>query len=48
MMQGGKQLMQKSLIRKGLVIGIILLFAGASVVSSIGGNIVNKNRIKSF
>ena len=31
--------MQKSLIRKGLVVGIILLFVGASVVPGMSGNI---------
>ena len=31
MMQGGKQFMHKSLVKKGLVFGIIVLFIGASV-----------------
>jgi len=36
--------MQKSLVRKGLVFGIICLFVGASILPSIGGNIVEKHR----
>ena len=39
---GRKQFMQKSLVRKGLVLGIIVLFVGASVVPSITGTIVEK------
>ncbi len=35
--------MKNSIFKKGLVIGIILLFVGASVVPSIGGNVENKN-----
>jgi len=35
--------MQKSLARKGLVLGIIVLFVGASVIPSIGGDIVVPN-----
>jgi hypothetical protein len=31
--------MQKSLVREGLVFGIIVLFVGASVVPSISGNV---------
>jgi hypothetical protein len=34
--------MQTSLVRKGLVIGIIVLFVGVGVVPSISGNIVEK------
>jgi hypothetical protein len=31
---GGKQFMQKSLVRKGMVLGIIILFIGAGIVQS--------------
>ena len=34
--------MQKSLVRKGLVLGIIVLFVGASVIPSMGGTIVER------
>ena len=43
--QGGKQFMQKSLFRKGLVLGIIVLFVGASVVPSITANIIDDENI---
>ena len=38
--------MQKRLIRKGLVLGIILLFVGASVIPSISGNSSKINVVK--
>ena len=38
--------MQKSLVRKGLILGIIILFIGASVVPSISGSI--KDDTKTF
>jgi len=34
--------MQKNMVRKGLVLGIIMLFFGASVVPSMGGTIAEK------
>jgi len=38
--------MQKSLVRKGLVIGIIVLFVGAGVIPSMGGTVVEKTSKK--
>ena len=35
---------KKYVFRKGLVIGIIILFVGASVVPSISGNVEGKNK----
>jgi len=35
--------MKKSLVRKGLVVGIIVLFVGASVIPSMGGAVVEKH-----
>jgi hypothetical protein len=45
--QGGKQVMQKSLVRKGLVLGIILLFVGATAVPNIPSLKIGKNYIDS-
>ena len=35
--------MQKSIFRKGMVLGIILLFVGAGILPSIGGTIIEKH-----
>jgi len=40
---GRKQVMQKSIVRKGLVLGIILLFVGAGATPIIGVNLASKN-----
>ena len=40
--EGGKN-MQNRLVRKGLVLGIIVLFVGASVIPSMGGTIVERH-----
>ena len=37
--------MKKSIVRKGLVLGIIVLFVGASVVPGIGGKQENKDNM---
>ena len=37
--------MQKSLVKKGLVIGIMVLFVGSSVVPSITANIIDDENI---
>ena len=39
--------MQNSLVRKGLVLGIIILFVGAGVFPSISGNTKNMNEPRS-
>lgn len=40
--------MKKSLFRKGLVLGIIVLFVGASIIPSIGGSCSKKNNDKNI
>jgi len=38
--------MQKSLVRKGLVLGILIVFIGASIIPSIGGSVVERRYLK--
>ena len=40
--------MQKSLVRKGLVVGIIILFVGAGVTTDISGNSSKNNNVLIF